>query len=89
MSVDNTTTNYLKVKYYSGDVGRRFKIFVDGELLASVILENPNPDNFYDVYYEIPQEMIGNKDRITVKFQAETGSFAGGIFDRICIVKEK
>ena len=89
MAVDNTTTNYIKVKYFSGDVGRRFKIFVDGEVLADVTLENPYPNNFYDVYYEIPQEMIGDKDKITVKFQAETGSFAGGIFDRISIVKEK
>lgn len=89
MAVDNTVTNYLKVKYFSGDVGRRFKIFVDDELLADVTLENPYPNNFYDVYYEIPQEMIGDKDKITVKFQAETGSFAGGIFDRISIVKEK
>lgn len=88
MAVDNTTTNYLKVKYYSGDVGRKFKIFVDGELLADVTLENPNPNNFYDVYYEIPKSMIGDKTQITVKFQAETGSFAGGIFDRLSIVKQ-
>ena len=88
MAVDNTATNYLKVKYYSGDVGRKFKIFVDGELLADVTLEDPNPNNFYDMYYEIPKSMIGDKTQITVKFQAETGSFAGGIFDKLSIVKQ-
>lgn len=88
MAVDNTTTNYLKVKYYSGDVGRKFKIFVDDELLADVTLEDPNPNNFYDMYYEIPQDMIGDKTKITVKIQAETGSFAGGIFDKFSIVKK-
>ncbi len=88
MAVDNTTTNYLKVKYYSGDVGRKFKILVDGELLADVILEDPNPNNFYDMYYELPQSMIGDKAKITVKFQAEAGSFAGGIFDKLSIVKK-
>ena len=88
MAVNNTTTNYLKVKYYSGDVGRRFKVFVDGELLADVTLEDPNPNNFYDMYYEIPMEMIGDKTKITIKFQAETGSFAGGIFDKLSIVKQ-
>ncbi len=87
MAVDNTTTNYLKVKYYSGDVGRKFKIFIDNELLIDVTLENPNPNNFYDVYYKIPQDMIGNKTKITVKFQADTGSFAGGIFDKFSVVK--
>ena len=89
MAVDNTTTNYIKVKYYSGDVGRRFKIFIDDELFKNVVLEDPNPNNFYDVYYEIPQEMIGDKEKITIKFQAEKGSFAGGIFDKFSIVKEK
>ena len=87
MKVDNTVTNYLKVKYYSGDVGRKFKIFVDDMLLADVTLQNPNPNNFYDIYYEIPQDMIGEKSVITVKFKAEKDSFAGGIFDKISIVK--
>lgn len=87
MTVDNTATNYLKVKYYSGDVGRKFKIFVDDMLLADVTLQNPNPNNFYDIYYEIPQDMIGEKSVITVKFKAEKDSFAGGIFDKISIVK--
>ena len=89
MAIDNTTTNYIRVKYYSGDVGRKFKIFIDDELFQNVTLEDPNPNNFYDVYYEIPQEMIGDKDKITIKFQAEKGSFAGGIFDKFSIVKEK
>ncbi len=89
MAVDNTATNCLKVKYYSGDVGRKFKIFVDGEVLANVTLQDPNPNNFYDMYYEIPKSMIGDKIQITVKFQAETGSFAGGIFDKLSIVKQK
>ncbi len=87
MAVDNTATNYLKVKYYSGDVGRKFKIFVDDELLKDVTLENPTPNNFYNVYYEIPQDMIGDKTKITVKFQAYEGSFAGGIFDKLSIEK--
>ena len=89
MAVDNTTTNYIRVKYYSGDVGRRFKILIDDEIFQNVTLEDPNPNNFYDVYYKIPQEMIGDKEKITIKFQAETGSFAGGIFDKFSIVKEK
>ncbi len=88
MAVDDTVTNYLKVKYYSGDAGRKFSIFIDGEVLANVTLQDPNPNNFYDVYYEIPQEMIENKTQITVKFQAETSSYAGGIFDKLSIARQ-
>ena len=88
MAVDNTVTNYLKVKYYSGDVGRKFKIRIDGVLLADVTLEDPVPNNFYDVYYEIPENMVDGKSHVTIEFRAEKNSFAGGIFDKLSIVKK-
>ena len=87
--VDNSTTNYIAVKYYSGDVGRVFKIYVDDELLADVTLEDPNPNGFYDMYYEIPKALVGGKEKVTVAFKATETSFAGGIFDKLSIVKEK
>lgn len=89
LAIDNTTTNYLAVKYFSGDVGRTFKIYVDNELLANVVLQDPNPNGFYDMYYEIPQNMVAYKEKITVTFKATEESFAGGIFDKLSTVKEK
>ncbi len=89
MSVDNTVKNYLAVKYYSGDTGRSFTIFVDGAVLKEVTLQDPNPNGFYDVYYEIPAEMLEDKEKITVMFKATPESYAGGIFDKLSIVKEK
>jgi len=89
MAVDSAVTNYLYVKYFSGDVGRAFTIYVDGKVLENVVIENVNPDNFYDVYYEIPADMVSGKSKITVKFEADCNSFAGGIFDKMSIVKVK
>ena len=89
MTVDNKHTNYLAVKYFSGDVGRSFKILLDGKPFEAVTVENVNPGSFYDVYYKIPGEFIADKDKITVTFKADTDSFAGGIFDKLSIVKEK
>ena len=89
MTVDNKLTNYLAVKYFSGDVGRSFKILLDGKPFEAVTVENVNPGSFYDVYYKIPGEFIADKDKITVTFKADTDSFAGGIFDKLSIVKEK
>ncbi len=89
MAVDNTVTNYLAVKYYSGDVGRSFTILVDDIVLANVTLQDPNPNGFYDIYYEIPAELINGKAKITVTFKATSESFAGGIFDKLSIVKDK
>lgn len=89
MTVDNTVSNYLCVKYFSGDAGRNFKILVDGELLQDVTIENVNPGAFYSVYYKIPTELIADKEKITVTFEAGADSYAGGIFDKLSIVKEK
>ena len=89
LAIDNTTTNYLAVKYYSGDVGRAFTLYVDDKLLASVNLEDPNPNGFYDVYYEIPKSLVDDKEKVTVTFKATETSYAGGIFDKLSIVKEK
>ena len=89
LAVDSTATNYLVVKYFSGDAGRMFTIKVGDTVLAEVTLENVNPDNFYEVKYEIPAELVKGKDTITVTFSADKNGFAGGIFDKLSIVKEK
>ena len=89
MTVDETVKNYLKVKYFSGDVGRTFRILVDGKLLEDVSVENKNLNGFYDAYYEIPEELTGGKDKITVTFEGNGSSYVGGIFDKLSVVKEK
>ncbi len=86
MAVDNTVTNYLAVKYYSGDVGRSFTILVDNTVIADVTLEDPNPNGFYDIFYEIPAELVDGKEKITVTFKATPESYAGGMFDKLSIV---
>ncbi len=88
MAVEKNTSNYLKVKYFSGDVGRSFRILVDGETLQEVVVENVNPNGFYDAYYKIPEEITDGKDRITVTFEGNGSSYVGGIFDKLSIVKE-
>ena len=58
-----------------------------GELLENVTLQDPNPNGFYDIYYELPAELIEGKAKITVTFKATADSYAGGIFDKLSIVK--
>ena len=89
MAADNTATNYLCVKFFSGDAGRAFQILVDGEVIKDVVLENVNPDNFYDLYIEIPVKLTSGKDTVTITFNANGSHYAGGIFDKLSTVKEK
>lgn len=89
LAVDNTTSNYLAVKYYSGDAGRTFSIFINDEILENVVLKDSVPNGFYDMYYEIPKMFSENKKQVTVTFKATDSSYAGGIFDKLSIVKLK
>jgi len=70
----------LECTYWGGDIGRRFKIYVDGALLADVRITDENRDRFYEEQYEIPFELTKDKETVTVKFMAPEGGFAGGVF---------
>ncbi|MBS2099783.1 glycoside hydrolase family 127 protein [Carboxylicivirga linearis] len=70
----------LRIEYFGGDTGRKFRIELNGNLLAKVHLEG-GKDGFYFVDY--PLEDIKDKiktGKIELKFVAEPGSVAGGIY---------
>ncbi len=88
MKVDDKYKNNLAVKYFSGDAGRTFKILVDDKLLEEVVIENINPDDFYDVSYELKEELIKGKESVVIKFETQGDSFAGGVFDKVSIKRD-
>lgn len=89
LTVDNTLTNYLCVKYFSGDAGRMFRLLIDGLALRNVTIDKKDPNIFYDVCYEIPAEIVSGKDRITVTVEAYADSCTAGIFDKLSIASKK
>jgi len=71
----------LSVTYWGSDGGNRvFDILVDGVKTATERLENNRPGEFYDQMYLIPETLTKDKSKVTVMFQAHSGSWAGGIF---------
>lgn len=74
-------TSDLIVTYWGGDAGNRhFDILVNGEKIASQTLNNNRPGEFFDVIYPIPAAVTAGKAKVTVRFQANPGADAGGIF---------
>jgi DUF1680 family protein len=71
----------LTCSYWGSDVGRQFDILIDGHKIAAQKLEHNRPDAFFDETYAIPPDLTRGKERITVRFQAQPGSTAGGVFD--------
>ncbi|MCG3123282.1 MAG: hypothetical protein GIKADHBN_01693 [Phycisphaerales bacterium] len=67
--------------YWGSDTGdREFDILVDGRKLATQVLDNNRPGEFFDQAYDIPAEMTTGKQFVTVRFQAHPQKTAGGVF---------
>lgn len=67
--------------YWGSDAGpRTFDILVDGTKIATQTLARNQPDRFFDIEYPIPPELTRGKSSIVVKFAAQPGQFAGGVF---------
>ncbi len=73
----------LMVRYWGSESGsRNFFIQIDGTTIATEnIVGKWNKNEFVNVEYAIPNNLIAGKDTVTVKFQAVNSSnIAGGIF---------
>ena len=78
----------LRVRYLSNDAGREFDILVDGVAIASPKLKSTGPDQFYDEAYDIPTERTAGRSTVVVRFQARSGTIAGGVFGCRVILKD-
>ncbi len=79
----------LVATYWGGETVRRiFDILVNDRKVATQILHEDKPGEFFEVHYPIPFDLVEGKtdalgkkvDHVTVKFQAHPGATAGGVF---------
>jgi hypothetical protein len=76
----------LVCTYWGSDKRRTFDILVDGKKVATQTVNNNKPKEFFEVEYTIPEELTRKKEKVTVKFQAESSGVAGGVFG--CVMKK-
>jgi DUF1680 family protein len=77
MKVDAATGNTLVCSYWGDDHrGRVFDIQVEGQTIATQNLGTFKQSKFYDISYPIPQELVRDKQTVTVKLVAH-GPHAG------------
>lgn len=70
----------LRLTYFKGDQNRRFRILINGETLATVDLPvHASEEDLYQVDYPLP-ESLQNAEVLTLKFEAEQDSVAGGLY---------
>jgi hypothetical protein len=81
LKVDGAAPNELVCHWWGDEQGERnFDILVDGVKIASQKLSHNEPGKFWDATYPIPSALTKDKTKVTVKWQAQPGNFAGGLF---------
>jgi uncharacterized protein len=71
----------IAVDYWGGFPGAKtFDILVNNKLLATENISGKKDGSFLTIIYDIPVEITGGKQKITVKFQAHEGNMAGPVF---------
>lgn len=76
----------LVCAYWGSDSGaREFDILVDGAKVATQKLQQDKPGTFFDVSYAVPGQLTRGKKSVTVKFQAQPGKMAGGLFELLVL----
>jgi hypothetical protein len=67
--------------YWGSDSGgREFDILVDGVKIATQVLNNDRPGQFFDVIHPLPDELTRGKEKVTVRLQGHPERTAGGLF---------
>lgn len=72
---------YLLLSYWGGEGEKRsFNVMAENSLLALQELYMNQPDEMYDVLYEIPDHLTTDKQQITIRLKGVNNSKAGGLF---------
>jgi hypothetical protein len=73
----------LILTFFSGDrraIPANFDVLVEGQVVASPQLRLADPQRFYDLEQPVPAELVRGKSKVTVRFQAKTGSQIATVF---------
>ena len=82
LPVDPSHPMAFVVTYYSDEWRKRtFEILVDGQRVGEQTVEKDGiAPRFFDVEYAIPAELVKDKQKVTVRFQATNGNEIAAVF---------
>jgi hypothetical protein len=85
LPVDSTKAIALVVTYNTDERGKRSgEVLVDGQRVGEQSIDRSPPGSavgrFFDVDYKLPQELLKDKKKVTVKFQATGGNETATVF---------
>ncbi|MFT3739350.1 MAG: glycoside hydrolase family 127 protein [Breznakibacter sp.] len=76
------TKAVLQLTFFGQDRNRRFNILVNNVVVMTVELDGSQGDTFFEKEIVLPAEVVGKSadGKINVRFEALSGSIAGGIY---------
>lgn len=80
MKVEAGIQNNLLLTYIGDDKDRKFDIKIDGQLIETENWPGGQTSRFYDKVYPIPQSITANKQKISIRIEANYKKTAGRIF---------
>jgi DUF1680 family protein len=81
LPVDTTHPMAVVVTYYNDEWRKRtFDILVDGKKIGEQVVEKGGPTHFFDVEYAIPADLVKDKQKVTVRFEATNGNEIAAVF---------
>jgi len=71
----------LVVDYWGGFPGAKtFDILANNKIIATENISNKKEGQFVSVQYDIPEELVKGRSKITIRFQAQPNNMAGPVF---------
>jgi DUF1680 family protein len=71
----------LVCTYWGGEsIRREFEVRVEDRLVATQVLENNQPGEFFDAVHPLPDDLLHGRQFVTIRFQGKPGFQAGGLF---------
>jgi hypothetical protein len=81
LPVDPTHPMALVVTYNRDEwQDRKFEILVDGQRIGQQSIPRRGPMQFFDVQYDVPQELVNDKQKVVVRFEATEDREIGAVF---------
>ncbi|MDB5327418.1 MAG: acetyl-CoA carboxylase, biotin carboxylase, partial [Phycisphaerales bacterium] len=81
LALKPSAAQIIRCTYWGSDNHRTFDLLLDGKLLATQVLANAHPGDFFDVDYAVPADvLLAKKENVTLEFRPHEGSTAGGVF---------
>lgn len=72
----------IQVTYYGRDTDRKFRIYINEQVLAEENFQGSKGDQFFTKEYKLPEKLqLDAQGKINIRFEAQPGSRTAGVYD--------